>query len=250
VARASRPAVRRLPRDRPKTQATGRLGSELEIGERESGERARSSIESSRHCARVPRPRRGATVRGRQAARARRESILGWRRDARIGPSRHGTTGVAPRSSPVSGPAQTSATGRSRAAGTSVVALRSLLPRDVAPLEGRSSGSRIDRCCAPSQPASQRAVLRDSLARAPRPEWASGSMRRSSPVTATGSRRILTGFPQVGCTRGAYRLPPPEALLHSKRGTPSTVGCLAWSSPVPVRRQAGAPSRWTRRRTG
>jgi len=31
-------------------------------------------------------------------------------------------------------------------------ALRSLLPRDVAPLEGRSSGSRIIRCDAPSQP--------------------------------------------------------------------------------------------------
>jgi len=60
-------------------------------------------------------------------------------------------------------------------------ALRSLLPRDVAPLEGRSSGSRIVRNDAPSQPG-----------------WASGSqqsVRRSSPVTATGSRRICTGFP-------------------------------------------------------
>jgi hypothetical protein len=63
------------------------------------------------------------------------------------------------------------------------LALRPLFPRIVAPLEGRSSGFRISRSDAPSQ--SNRT---------------SGSMRRSSPVTATGSRRNYTGFPQVKST--------------------------------------------------
>ena len=74
------------------------------------------------------------------------------------------------------------------------LALRPLLPRVVAPLEGRSSGFRIYRSCAPSRPTSQ--LINGSTFQC----WkckASGIVRRSSPVTATGSRRICTGFPQV-----------------------------------------------------
>ncbi len=61
---------------------------------------------------------------------------------------------------------------------------RPLFPRVVVPLKGRSSGSRISRVCTPSQP-----------------RWASGfelnRLCSSSPVTATGSRRNYTDFPQV-----------------------------------------------------
>ena len=99
-------------------------------------------------------------------------------------------------------------------------ALRPLFPRVVAPLEGRSSGFRISRCYAPSQ----------SL-------WTSGLMRRSSPVTATGSRRIFTGFPQVGALPlwPALRPGPPKSVVRlSLEGTPSTVGGPLRISPLPV----------------
>lgn len=61
------------------------------------------------------------------------------------------------------------------------LAQRPLLPRVVLPLKGRSSGSRINRVCTPSQLRMESVAL----------------MCSSSPVTATGSRRIFTGFPQV-----------------------------------------------------
>ena len=100
---------------------------------------------------------------------------------------------------------------------TICLAPRPLFPRVVAPLEGRSSGSRINRSYAPSQ------LSRKS---------ASGSIRRSSPVTATGSRRIYTGFPRVEHTpkqpfvwllRSVSSRPVPTTDLIDSNRIPSTV---------------------------
>jgi hypothetical protein len=71
------------------------------------------------------------------------------------------------------------------------------------PLEGRSSGFRINRPSSLPSPVSlrrsldqaiQRSRIHREIAGASR---TSGVVRRPSPVTATGSRRILTGFPQL-----------------------------------------------------
>ena len=117
-------------------------------------------------------------------------------------------------------------------------ALRPLLPRVVAPLEGRSSGSRIIRFCAPSR------FLAGS----------SGSMRRSSPVTATGSRRIHTGFPLTRSTSirlfraGRLRLDPvPFVPLAQALHTREPLGITLhrrWFE----RRVAHGPGRCNRRR--
>jgi hypothetical protein len=86
------------------------------------------------------------------------------------------------------------------------IAPRPLLPRVVVPLEGRSSGSRISRSCTPSQPLHPRGTFpfrNRCLVEHPLPDgspwkkWSVAYVCSSSPVTATGSRRIYTGFPQV-----------------------------------------------------
>ncbi len=122
------------------------------------------------------------------------------------------------------------------------LALRPLFPRVVAPLEGRSSGFRISRSDAPSQ--SNRT---------------SGSMRRSSPVTATGSRRNFTGFPQVGSTLNrneqdsAHLSPDCECAVPAPQksivrliieGTPSTVGGPLRISPALTDAQEAGQSAW------
>ena len=90
-----------------------------------------------------------------------------------------------------------------------VQAPRPLLPRVVAPLEGRSSGSRISRSlhAFPDLRSTLSTFPSESSLRQSFPmrrrnlavviKRSSGTMCRSSPVTATGSRRNFTGFPQV-----------------------------------------------------
>ena len=123
-------------------------------------------------------------------------------------------------------------------------------------LEGRSSGSRISRSALPSQPLffppfpppgealSRRAAHRiERLCRAA-DQW---PKRRSSPVTATGSRRIFTDFPRRAVrTRAPDRRPPHLAV----RGSPSTVmSCPLFTPPTartssaPHCRSAGSPVR-------
>ena len=75
-------------------------------------------------------------------------------------------------------------------------ALRSLLRRDAAPMKGRSSGFRIVRICTPSQLPRDHRLVRVVRSEVRIGQWLElAPLCSSSPVTATGSRRILTGFP-------------------------------------------------------
>ena len=113
-------------------------------------------------------------------------------------------------------------------------------------LEGRSSGSRISRSALPSQPfffrpfpppgeaLSRRAPCGIERFREAAGQW---PMRRSSPVTATGSRRFLTDFPRRPVrTRAADRRPPRLAA----RGSPSTVMSFRLFTPLSAQTSSAA----------
>lgn len=138
--------------------------------------------------------------------------------------------------------------------------LCSSLHRRVAkPLEGRSSGFRISRSCGPSQPGCSISRRHMTPSRQHRPV---ASIRESSPVTATGSRRNLTGFPRPGrverClahyrsgssppaeTIGGRRVPSAQCRLPDSRA----LRALSTSRPLGQRSKSPSVLGWSRATT-